>query len=76
MKRFLIIVILLSIGQLGCASQSVNLCIYDAFTNKALNDARVTLYVSHPPKDFLGVAGTKGAIYKSKNVGHLPSRIR
>lgn len=54
MERSLIIVVFLAFTQLGCASQNVNLCVYEAGSDARLTGAEVTLYVSHPPKEFFG----------------------
>lgn len=40
--------------QVGCASQAVNLYVRDRLTHEPLNDVKVTLSISHPPKEFFG----------------------
>ena len=46
------------VATLGYAeSQKVTIKVYDALAQKPLEDAQVTLYVSHPPKAFWGAVG-------------------
>lgn len=52
--KHLFILLALCMAHLGCASQSINLYVRDRVTNKQLNDVKVTLSISHPPKEFFG----------------------
>ena len=67
----LLIVTFLSAAQLGCASQAVNLHLYDAFTKAPLSDAGVTLYVSHPPKEFFGSRWSEKTIVPEDGKGNF-----
>lgn len=47
------LLLFLFVAALGCAeSQKMTIKVCDALTSKSLEDAQVTLYVSHPPKAF------------------------
>ena len=50
----LLILLGFCMAQLGCASQVVNLRICDALTQTPVSDVKVTLSISHPPKEFFG----------------------